>query len=69
MLGVRGDPTPGLAHRVVWFEYDDRVDPVLLFRLFSPEGPCEAARAAGWSVSDCQRPHGSYCYRIALEKA
>jgi len=37
LLGYREDPTPGLAHRVMWFAYDGETDPTLHFRLFAPD--------------------------------
>lgn len=68
MLGYRADPTPGLAHRVQWFEYGDEVDEVLYFRLFGPDRLREAAAATGWVVADVIRPHDHVSYRAALEK-
>lgn len=68
MLGFRDDPTPGLAHRVQWFEYEDQVDEVLYFRLFSPDRLREAAEATGWKIREIRRPHDSASYRAALEK-
>ncbi|ELZ44562.1 hypothetical protein C463_08279 [Halorubrum californiense DSM 19288] len=70
LLGYRSDPTPGLASRVMWFEYDDERDPTLLFRLFSPDRLREAAVGTGWTVAAVDRagsgdgPH----YRAALRK-
>ncbi|MFC7080983.1 class I SAM-dependent methyltransferase [Halorussus caseinilyticus] len=70
MLGYREDPTPGLASRVMTFEYDDDVGETLLFRLFGPEKVREATVGTGWEVtevrygSDENAPH----YRVALEK-
>ena len=46
MLGYREDPTPGLAYRVMHFEYDGVVGDTLLFRLFSPERIREAVRGS-----------------------
>lgn len=68
MLGFRDDPTPGLAHRVQWFEYEDEVDEVLYFRLFSPDRLREAAEATGWEVNEIRRPHDPVSYRAVLEK-
>ena len=68
LLGYRADPTPGLAHRVMWFEYRDEVDPVLYFRLFGPDRLREAAEATGWRAVDVVRPHWNGDYRVALEK-
>jgi SAM-dependent methyltransferase len=68
MLGFRADPTPGLASRVISYEYDGTVDPPLLFGLFGPDRLREATAGTGWRVADTRRPHGSYYYRAALEK-
>ncbi|AQL41225.1 SAM-dependent methyltransferase [Halorientalis sp. IM1011] len=68
MLGFRDDPTPGLAFRVVSYEYDGTVDPTLLFRLVSPDRLREATAGTGWRVADVRRPHDNYYYRAALEK-
>jgi len=70
LLGYREDPTPGLAHRVMWFAYEGERDPTLQLRLFSPDRLREAAIGTGWSVGAIDRegtgdgPH----YRAALEK-
>lgn len=69
MLGFRADPTPGLASRVMHFEYGDAVGETLLFRLFSPDRLREAAGETGWSVAEVYRPHDAYHYLAALEKA
>jgi len=68
LLGFRDDPTPGLAHRVQWFEYEDEVDEALYFRLFSPDKLREAADATGWKVREVRRPFDPFSYRAALEK-
>lgn len=68
MLGFRADPTPGLAYRVVSYEYDGTADPTLLFRLVSPDRLREATAGTGWQVTEVRRPTGSYYYRTALEK-
>ncbi|WP_138006573.1 class I SAM-dependent methyltransferase [Halalkalirubrum salinum] len=66
-LGYRRDPTPGLAHRVMWFEYDGEVDPVLQFRLFSPGRLREAAIGTGWELADVtRREPGAAHYLAAL---
>jgi len=68
LFGHRADPTPGLAHRVVTFEYQDRVDETLLFRLFSPDRLREATVGTPWAVAGTRRsengdsPH--YCARL-----
>lgn len=70
LLGYREDPTPGLAHRVMWFAYDGETDPTLHFRLFAPDRLREAAIGTGWEVEAVDRegtgdgPH----YRAALRK-
>ncbi|RXK49062.1 methyltransferase domain-containing protein [Halorientalis pallida] len=69
MLGFRADPTPGLAFRVVTYEYGGRLDPTLLFRLVSPDRLREATTGTDWHVADVRRPHDAYYYRAALEKA
>lgn len=69
LLGFRDDPTPGLAHRVMWFEYDGERGDALLFRLFSPDRLREAAVGTGWRVAevtrDDERPHH---YSARLER-
>jgi len=52
LLGYRADPAPGLASRVMSFEYEDRTDDVLLFRLFSPDRLREAAVGTDWSIAE-----------------
>lgn len=69
MLGYRGDPTPGLASRVVQYEYEGTVDPILLFRLFSPARLREAVADTPWAVAEVTRPHDVYYYRAALTRA
>jgi hypothetical protein len=68
LLGFRADPTPGLAHRVNWFEYDGDADEALYFRLFGPDRLREAADATGWDLDDVIRPDDPIEYRAALEK-
>jgi SAM-dependent methyltransferase len=70
LLGYRADPTPGLAHRVMYFEYEGEPGDVLHFRLFSPDRLREAAAGTGWTVAAVRRSddeNGRY-YRAALEK-
>jgi len=55
LLGYREDPTPGLAHRVMWFAYDGETDPTLHFRLFAPDRLREAAIGTGWEVEAVDR--------------
>ncbi|MFB6083025.1 MAG: class I SAM-dependent methyltransferase [Halorientalis sp.] len=68
MLGFRADPTPGLAFRVIAYEYDGTVDPILLFRLFGPDRLREATAGTEWRVAAVCRPHDAYYYRAALAK-
>ncbi|EMA45511.1 hypothetical protein [Halococcus saccharolyticus] len=67
LLGYRPDPTPGLAHRVLHFEYEGEVGETLYFRLFSPDRVREAAVGTGWSVAEVRADTGYY--RLALTKA
>lgn len=68
LLGYRRDPTPGLAHRVLTFEYEDAVGEILSFRLFSPERLREATVATPWTVAEVVRPNWGGSYRAALRK-
>ena len=68
LLGYRADPTPGLAFRVMTFEYEGNVSETLLFRLFSPDRVAEAAAGTGWRIEERSPDAGSY-YRVALTKA
>lgn len=68
MLGFRADPTPGLAHRVLRYEYDGSIGDTLCFRLVSPDKLRAATTGTGWSVSDINRPHSAYYYQAALAK-
>lgn len=70
LLGYRSDPAPGLAHRVMHFEYDGDVDETLLFRLFSPDRLREAAIGTGWEVADIRYDSDeNMYYRAALRKS
>ena len=69
LLGYRGDPTPGLAHRVMTFEYEGDVGDVLLFRLFSPDSLRAATVGTGWRVAEVRYGDEGPHYRAALEKA
>lgn len=69
MLGFRSDPVPGLAFRVVNYEYADLVGDTLLFRLFSPDRLREATDGTAWRVAETNRPHDAYYYQAALAKA
>ncbi|MEF8906952.1 MAG: class I SAM-dependent methyltransferase [Haloarculaceae archaeon] len=70
LLGYRSDPTPGLAHRVMQFEYEGETGDILYFRLFSPDRLREAAAGTGWAVDDVRRSDedGGRYYRAALVK-
>ena len=70
MLGYRDDPAPGLASRVMWFEYEGEASDVLLFRLFSPDRVREAALATDWRVEAVRYgpDEDALHYRVALEK-
>ena len=69
LLGFRDDPTPGLAHRVMWFEYEGETGDALLFRLFSPDRLREATAGTGWTVEAVRYGDAESChYRAALAK-
>jgi len=70
LVGYRSDSTPGLAYRVMHFEYQGEVSETLLFQLFSPERVRKATIGTGWDVAEVQRGQGdnSPLYRIALTK-
>lgn len=70
LFGHRPDPTPGLAYRLYWFEYEGDASEPLLFRLFSPDRFREAAIGTGWEVGEIRRGsngHGHH-YRAVLTK-
>ena len=71
MLGYRADPTPGLASRVIHFEYEEDVGETLLFRLFSPDRVREAVVGTGWEVAEIERSPSTYGphYQVALSKS
>ncbi len=68
LLGYREDSTPGLAFRVMGFEYQDELGETLLFRLFSPDRLREATAETDWTVVEITRPMADRYYRAALEK-
>jgi hypothetical protein len=68
LLGYRADPAPGLASRVLHFEYGERVDETLLFRLFSPDRLRAATVSTDWSVVEVRRGDGGSHYAAALAK-
>ena len=69
-LGFRPDPTPGLASRVMHFEYEGERGETLLFRLFSPNRFREACVGTPWAVTDVRHDSdGSpYHYGVTLRK-
>jgi len=66
LLGYRSDPTPGLAYRVIHFEYDGDVGETLLFRLFSPDRLRAAAVGTGWDVAEIDRSENGVHYVASL---
>lgn len=69
MLGYRADPTSGLCHRVMHFEYEGDVGETLLFRLFGPDRLREVAADTDWRVAEiASDPDGSPHYQAALAK-
>jgi SAM-dependent methyltransferase len=68
LLGYRSDPAPGLAHRVMTFEYEGETSEILYFRLFSSGRLREATVATPWTVADVVRPNWGGSYRAALRK-
>ena len=70
LVGYRDDPTPGLAHRVMFFEYEGETTLILQLRLFSPDRLREAAVGTDWEVADVARGDAGneYHYRAALRK-
>jgi len=55
LLGYREDPTPGLAHRVMWFAYDGRRTRRSISGCSPPTGFREAAIGTGWEVEAVDR--------------
>jgi len=68
LLGYRSDPAQGLASRVMTFEYEDRVDETLLFRLFSPDRLRDATVGTDWSFAEVIRREASAHYHVVLRK-
>lgn len=68
MLGFESDAKPGIAHRVVRYEYEGAVGDDRRILLFSPDRLREATDGTPWTVTDIERPHDAYYYRAALEK-
>lgn len=67
LLGYRADPTPGLAHRVMHFEYEGVVGETLLFRLFSPDRLREAAVPTPWTVDRVSQSGHHYLVYLTKE--
>jgi SAM-dependent methyltransferase len=68
LLGFREDPAPGLAHRVMHFEYEGDVGPTLHFRLFAPDRLREACVGTRWTVTEVRYGEEGVHYRAAFEK-
>lgn len=70
LLGYRPDPAPGLASRVMSFEYEGAVGDILLFRLFSPERFREATVGTAWEMTEVRYDEGDSAphYCVALSK-
>lgn len=66
ILGYRSDPSPGLAYRVLHFEYGGDVGETLLFRLFSPDRLREAALGTGWEVAEIDWSENNFHYVAVL---
>lgn len=66
LLGFREDPTPGLDHRVMHFEYEGDVGPTLHFRLFAPDRLREVCAVTRWTVTDVRYGDDGVHYRAAL---
>lgn len=66
ILGYRADPTPGLAYRILHFEYVDDVGDTLLFRLFSPARLREATIGTGWEVAEINWSENGFHYIAVL---
>lgn len=70
MPAYREDPSDGLAHRVIQFEYDGTLGNPWLYRLFTPDRIREAAVGTGWDVADVDYGSGDWAHRyhVALRK-
>lgn len=68
LLGYREDPRPGLAHRVMQFEYEGESGEILLFVLFSPDRLREATIGTGWTVVETRTDDEGGHYLAALKK-
>lgn len=69
MLGFQASSDPGIAHRIVRYEYEGDAGEALRVLLFDPDRLREATDETPWTVADIERPHDSYYYRAALEKS
>lgn len=73
LLGYRSEPMPGLAYRVLQFEYEGQLGEPLLFRLFSPDRLRGAVVGTGWRVAECRwslaAGADSHQYQAALTKS
>ena len=67
-LGYREDPSPGLAHRVMCFEYEDEGGDILHIRLFSPERFREATVGTPWELDTVERGADEHHYVAVLVK-
>ena len=70
MDGYRSDPAPGLAHRVIQFEYDGTLGEPWCYRLFTPDRIREAVVGTGWRVADVRHGEGDWehVYHVALRQ-
>ena len=67
LLGYRADPTPGLASRVMQFEYGGELGEILLFRLFSPDRLREATVGTAWTVETVETDGPHYLAELAKQ--
>lgn len=69
LIGFRPDPAPGLASRVMHFEYDGTVGETLMFRQVSPDRLREATLGTQWTVTGIEEPtEPGNAYQAILEK-
>lgn len=66
LLGYRDHPSPGLAHRVMCFEYEGNAGEILLFVLFSPDRLREATVGTGWEVTGIRDSGGPSSHYMAV---
>ena len=67
LLGYRADPTPGLASRVMSFEYEDDHGEILRFRLFSPDRLREATVGTAWTVETIRADGAHYLAELSKQ--